>query len=188
MKSPKPPALVLFIITGLLMVLPFGLQAQKSMTFRIKKDKHTSTNRCIRFVKGGQINFDIFVNPQWVYNENAPGFQSGWNKLIGISDGLNRHKNSVRIGWRSIGGKIFMCSYCYVNGERIISEMAEVPFGWNSGSVIITDSAYKVLINNQVLEVTKSGSSAFLLMMYPYFGGNSTAPHDMEFLFRINPW
>lgn len=81
-----------------------------------------------------------------------------------------------------------MSSYCYVDGVRIISEMIEVPFGWNSGSVVITGSTYRVMINNNVFEVNRSGSGAFHLMMYPYFGGHSTAPHDMEFVFRINQW
>lgn len=188
MKIPKHYILVMASIMCTLIFSPLGMQAEKTMTFRIKKDKHTATNRCIRFVKGGQINFNIFVSPGWVYNENAPGFQSGWNKLIGITDGLNQHKNSVRIAWRSIGDKIFMSSYCYVNGERIISEMVEVPFGWNSGSVMISGSTYRVVINSNVFETNRSGSGAFRLMMYPYFGGNSTAPHEMEFMFRINPW
>jgi len=92
---------------SLLLFSSISVHAEKVMTFSIKKDKHTATNRCIRFVKGGQVNFNIFVSPGWVYDENAMGFQPGWNKLIGITDGLNQHKNSVRVAWRSIGDKIF---------------------------------------------------------------------------------
>lgn len=174
--------LAIFALSG-----PNVLKAEKIRVHTIKKGEHTSTNRCIRLVGSGQIRLNFFVDQSWLYDEKAPGFQSGWNKLIGIADGFNQHKNSVRIGWRCIENKIYLCSYCYVNGERIISDMFEAPMGWNSGSVSITDNNYRVLINNTVLNVERTAKSPFKIMLYPYFGGNSTAPHEMEFRFRLDP-
>ncbi len=162
--------------------------ADKVMKFRIKEGKHSSNNRYIRFVKDGRMRFDFYVSPSWLYDENAPDFQSGWNKLTGISEGFNQHKNSVRIGWRCIENKIYLCSYCYINGERRISEMVEVSMGWNSASVQVTNNNYRVVINDRLIIFNKSASSNFLLMMHPYFGGNSRAPHEMKFKFRMKPW
>lgn len=161
--------------------------AEKLRVHTIKKDKHTATNRCIRFVSNNQIRFDFFVSSSWLYDEKAPGFQSGWNKLIGISEGFNQHKNSVRVGWRCIENTIYLSSYCYINGERRISDMVEVPMGWNTGSVTITATHYRVQINDRIFNFENTNRSFFKFMLYPYFGGNSKAPHDMEFKFRLNP-
>jgi hypothetical protein len=160
----------------------------KVMKFRIKEGKHSSNNRCMRFVKDGRMRFHFYVNPSWLYDENAPGFISGWNKLTGISEGFNQHKNSVRIGWRCINNKIYLCSYCYINGQRKISEMVEVETDWNSASLQITKDEYIITINDEILSFDKSGKNRFLLMMYPHFGGHNKAPHDMDFKFRMKSW
>jgi hypothetical protein len=188
MKTTRPILVLVFSISCLIAFTSLSMRSDKTMKFQIKKDQHTSNNRCIRFPKNGQITFNFHVNPTWLYDEKAPGFQTGWNKLIGISEGFSQHKHSVRIGWRCIENTIYMCSYCYIDGERKISDMVEVPMGWNSGSVRITDNSYIVVINNQIIAFEKSNSSLFKIMMYPYFGGNSTAPHNIQFEFRMNPW
>jgi len=187
MKAYKTIVIISIAFLSLSSLTCMNTKAEKTRVHTIKKDKHTATNRCIRFVGNNQIRFDFFVSPSWLYDEKAPGFQSGWNKLIGISDGLKQHKNSVRLGWRCIDNTIYMGAYCYINGERRISEMVEVPMGWNSGSVTITNTHYRVQINNRIFNYEKSNKSLFRLMMYPYFGGNSKAPHEMEFKFRLNP-
>ena len=109
------------------------------------------------------------------------------NKLSGLSYGLH-HKNSIRFGWRADNGSIKLSLYCYNNGKRSMLDICNVnvnntvklKFEYDSkklqivASVEINDNIYGV---RQAFKMPKFKFGYFL---WPYFGGNKSAPHEMH--------
>lgn len=110
------------------------------------------------------------------------------NKLFGLSDGLDIHQNSVRIGWRGEGDKISLWSYVYSNGERIMERLVDVrPDEVVMAIVGISLSGRKYWISfltesDAVRHRVKRKSKWWgpRVLLRPYFGGDSPAPVDIE--------
>jgi hypothetical protein len=107
------------------------------------------------------------------------------NKLAGVSFG-NHETNSIRIGWayNLETQKMDLFAYCYENGVRIIH-----PIG---NCNLSEDVSIKLELNfkNNFFRVTRADSAfqefsytyPFLkagYYLFPYFGGNNPAPHEM---------
>lgn len=109
--------------------------------------------------------------------------QSDINKLFGVGHFPHHHKNSVRFGWRWVPdlGKIEVLAYYYIDGKRMDRHMVYVEIGerlvyeingeGNFYSLIIHGSTYLDI----PLKPCKVG-----YLLQTYFGGNQTAPHDIE--------
>lgn len=122
------------------------------------------------------------------------------NKLCGFSTTWFHHKQSGRIGWRCLDGKkIEILTYSYNDGTR---EQTETDI---LGTVLPDQEFYVTIEDNEdtfiytyqnmatpnsyVKAVDKKQKDWFLFhyLLYPYFGGNKTAPHDMSlYVKRLN--
>lgn len=117
------------------------------------------------------------------------------NKLLGWSYGWHM-RNSIRIGWRTgavsgpIGvGKIELFFYMYNKGHRLSGPLAEVEAGeWYIMEVEVLEAYNCVGFTLRTADgglICKTAETfvvpGFVLGygLYPYFGGNNTAPHDM---------
>lgn len=115
------------------------------------------------------------------------------NKLFGLSYGMH-HTNSVRFGWRSLGDysdNIEILAYCYVDGKRVVEDginlfiaMVNINREYRY-QIIVSDNSYSLTIHNDknVMIGHKSIPHNKLpfwgYKLYPYFGGNRTAPHNI---------
>lgn len=112
------------------------------------------------------------------------------NKLIGFSDGtLNHHKNSFRIGWNYevAHDNIAVYAYTYVDGERVSKRLGRVPIDFeNTLEVSCLKGEYLVNFNNTLHRMKRSEKIRcnYKHMLWPYFGGQRTAPHTMGFYLR----
>jgi len=123
--------------------------------------------------------------------------QADINKLGGLGYGFNHHENSFRIGWRwNIKTKrIELFAYCYIDGERdytIIydcSDTARLKF--DIRRVWFTEGYKWVIhINENMITCMRYVAAPQRLpdygfKLYPYFGGNQAAPHDIEIKLEI---
>jgi hypothetical protein len=104
------------------------------------------------------------------------------NKLFGRSFGLH-HKNSVRFGWRIDGNKIAIYSYSYVNGQRISNMITKCSVEKEYKFTMTTKDKLTILEvdcdSYKIRYGVETGGSNFGYKLYPYFGGNKTAPHDL---------
>src|SRR5687768_16690665 len=109
--------------------------------------KHTMKGRFPFPILGARkIHYRIKFDESAKYKTMLPSSQHDWNKLIGFVDGFKRGErrdqyerstkgkgwlNSARIGWFywPEEDKIVLCSYCYVNGNREITELGSVRVG-----------------------------------------------------------
>ena len=157
--------------------------------YKIKKGSHYSGFRLSPFYGKNVVKYEVIFTKSCLYdlrNDN----QYDINKLFGLSY-FYHHIDSARFGWRADGDKIEISAYCYKDGQRKIHEMC----------LIDVDRLYTLEIKNTggyyEFELKDESSSFFSYAriskpitvkvgyeLFPYFGGDETAPHDMEIFMR----
>jgi hypothetical protein len=108
------------------------------------------------------------------------------NKLFGFSNGMH-HNNSYRFGWNCLDNVIHIYAYTYVNKVRVITEIGTVKLNEHYKFIInikkgkcvytVIDSDYNIQQN--ILQVPNKKIRGYSL--WPYFGGNKTAPKEIQF-------
>ena len=158
------------------------------MIFTIRKGKHFSNHWFYKLFSSVNIDdrksYYITFKDTAIYTDETPD-RFDVNKLFGFSIGLH-HKNSYRFGWNCLENKIHIYAYCYVNGERVIKDIcvvdtnAEYKFiiKLNKGKCIfsVIDSTYK--LNLSIIDIPTK--KVFGYELWPYFGGNKTAPQKID--------
>lgn len=156
----------------------------KIKKYEISKNNHRSGIHLIPlFYSNYFIQESIFTfSESCIYDLNN-SHQDQINKLVGFSIGLH-HTNSFRIGWRAVGNEIELLLYYYINRVRKWDVMLKVEPGDSiRNSFLYTD-------NHVYLNLYKKGALKFIrkiesvngwcgYTLYPYFGGEIVAPHDM---------
>jgi hypothetical protein len=110
------------------------------------------------------------------------------NKLAGIGFGMNHHKNSVRFTWVpdfdkpnviKIYGYTYdekksdpKFTYAYITSVNVLQPC--------QGKIESIGNQYRLTVNGTVITMDNTNSDPGLCFrLFPYFGGNNTAPHDM---------
>ena len=129
------------------------------------------------------VKFDNSAIYQTVIAEN----QYDINKLWGFSEGFDHQYNSARIGWAWNDGALRLYAYSYNRGVRQSQEITSVPIGSDiTCSIKLSGSSYIFTVNG--ISVTQargvSTTTASGYQLYPYFGGDETAPHTIKILLR----
>lgn len=162
--------------------------------FTIKKGKHSSVLfgflPHFRFSFKNQFAYKIKFGTNCLYDFNDV---DDWdiNKLVGVSTSYHHHVQSARIGWRCIDNKtIELLAYCYNKRERIGGFddyiLGVVKPGEEFYCSITVEANKFVLIFNKGIEYKKielnkdDNSWKFKYFLFPFFGGNNPAPHDMD--------
>lgn len=156
------------------------------MKYRIEKDNHKS--RWIPgFTTANVVEFDFrFLSggdsaPFHLYNS------LDINKIYGLSDSWSHHQDdSVRLGWRFNAGVIDLFAYCYVNGLRESKYICSInPYDKQKhrASVEIRQEEYLVIADGHFASISRKctkGIRGPKYKLFPYFGGDETAPQDIE--------
>lgn len=105
------------------------------------------------------------------------------NKLYGFSFGLHS-QNSVRLGWvPDFGSKQIKIYYYHYNlGQVYYGEITRVPVNeFFICNIQVFEDRVKYQVKSEVVE-KKFVKPIFPLgyKLFPYFGGNNTAPHQMR--------
>lgn len=113
--------------------------------------------------------------------------QEDINKLMGFSDCNSlHHENSVRFGWRYSVEKdlVEIFSYAYTSGVVSYYHMGDVAIDETAYYQIqIVDDKFYLLLNGEIEQEVDRGATCdtgLYYKLYPYFGGDETAPHDIS--------
>jgi hypothetical protein len=112
--------------------------------------------------------------------------QGDTNKLIGLSDNWNHHKDSIRLGWRYYKGKRQIMTIAYVNGKRSISYLCDFEIGKSyKFRIMIFENYYMLRFEGSSYKIIdrKSTWKYPRLLLKPYFGGKETT--NKEFKIKI---
>lgn len=180
----------------LLIALPLFLvsceeKESLSQIFVIQKGKHFASPRLFQTLQSNTLNFKAIFNETAIYEFQEESFQDSKNKLLGFSDcNSMHHENSARFAWQWYKGRLEIYAYCYVKGERKERFVGSVNLNEpNQYHLAITDSNYIFRLNNEEpihIERTKECDKGAYYMLWPYFGGQLSAPHDVSISIEID--
>jgi len=156
--------------------------------YTIKAGEHYTSIRHTEFLQTTILQFDARFGESAIYTFADPGFQDSKNKLMGFSDCNSlHHENSARFAWQWYNNKIEIYAYCYHNGDRVEEFLGVVEPGETARYQIeLTAKAYVFRFKGKEVTIDRGAncSTGTYLMLWPYFGGQLPAPHDISIYIR----
>lgn len=153
----------------------------RKYVFTILKGKHPSVRK-IKLFKQNLFTFSFRFDESAKY-DLLDVDQYDTNKLIGFKYGIDPHKNSARFGWRWSLDKqhIVIVGYSYVNGDRSIFDIGYcLPNESCNGEIEVTDKEFIYRFRGVEYKAAKTKNSMWKFFLFPYFGGNKKAPHNIN--------
>jgi len=182
-----------FILIALFVSFLLACSKQESLKFLepdfiayiIPKGQHYSTNSSYKPISNlsSQV-FLVQFDTSAKYSTTNPNNQSDINKLYGFSDNNNSHHAfSARIGWRWLNNKLELLGYVY--NDSIMSYRLIGDYSINTElrcEIQVKNSQYLFSVNGNSISLPRNSlaPTAFGYQLYPYFGGDETAPHDIK--------
>lgn len=159
------------------------------MEFLIKSGNHYSDRlvyKTFNFINTRKLlSYIVSFSEECQYTLNKED-QADINKLFGFSYGWNHHQNSARFGWCWNNNQMEIHAYVYDFGVRQSKFITSVEFGKEyKMSIQDEEDRWSFSINHdwgnpiQVF-VKKKCKFTWGLKLWPFFGGNNPAPHDMK--------
>lgn len=139
-------------------------------------------------VKYDSLAFIVKFDSSAIYQTIAKENQADINKLFGFSDNNTQHQQySARFGWRWSDNALRIFGYIYNNGVRSSKELGTVDIGKdNYCSIEVSGQSYIFTLNNTSLTMARQSTTAKAegYKLFPYFGGDETAPHTISIWIR----
>ncbi len=159
----------------------------KYKTFTIKQGKHRSTN-ALSYSKDTMFNWNIEFDSSAIYVIDSTN-QLDINKLIGWSDcGEDHMEASIRFGWRWVNDSLEIHWFKHENGNFSFAKITNV--------YLCKPYNYYLRIHTWDYEMQVDGVKVFIprncvkqrrrYQLYPYFGGDEVAPHDITIKIKNN--
>ncbi len=181
------------ILTVMLVSLLFSCLKKEALqvpepdfiTYTIPKNQHYSTNSTYKPISNlsAQV-FLVWFDTSARYSTVNPNNQSDINKLYGFSDNNSTHHAfSARIGWRWLNNKLELLGYVYNDSIMSYRLIGDYPINSELRCEIqVKNSQYLFSVNGNSISLPRTSStpSAIGYQLYPYFGGDETAPHDIK--------
>jgi len=139
-------------------------------------------------VETNEMKFIVRFDSSAIYQTVSAENQNDINKLFGFSDNNSEHhKFSARFGWRWSSNALHLFAYVYNAAEMISKEITTVDIGKEINcSILVNDRHYIFTTNSISIEMprmatTEKGKG---YQLYPYFGGDESAPHEINIWIR----
>ncbi len=171
---------------SLLFLVVFILSCKKIDTqgyrvYKIKEGRHRSnTAYCTN--KSNYISFEAIFDESAQYISDDPDNQYDVNKLYGLSDCETSHtKNSIRFGWRWLNDSLEILWYKREDGDFSFEKITTINLNTSYYyTITFTEDSYILSVNGVQVEVNRKCSGTYRkYYLYPYFGGDEKAPHDI---------
>lgn len=153
-------------------------------TFRIEQGSHGKFGR-VQSLISSELNFKVIFDETAIYTAGSEENQHDIHKLLGFSDcNSMHHDNSARFGWRWVEDKLEIHAYCYASGVRSSEYIGDVNLNEENNYRLTLEDEHYVFKLNDLPEVkmqrNKPCDRGFYYMLWPYFGGDEVAPHDVS--------
>lgn len=171
-------------IENLLPEDPMEQTPSMETSYLIKAGKH-STSSPFTPLSVSKMVFKATFDSSAIYKTEDASNQADINKLYGISDcGTHHHQNSARFGWRWFNEKLEIHAYSYSGGKRYYSYITSVALNKElTYSLELTADEYVFTIQDKTISLARFCSeSTSAYKLFPYFGGDEKAPHDITIL------
>lgn len=156
--------------------------------YHIPQGQHYSTTNSFKNIDVTELKFSVRFDSSCIYTTVLPENQYDINKLYGFADNnALHHQFSARFGWRWSDGGLRLFAYVYNNGQRISEEITTLDIGKSYNCAIkVLPEVYQFRVEDQVLTMPRASTTASGkgYLLYPYFGGDETAPHPVNIWIR----
>jgi hypothetical protein len=156
--------------------------------YTIKKGQQYCDKSTFAPVNYTELKFVVKFDSSAIYSTANPSNQNDINKLFGFSDNDSAHHlYSARFGWRWSDSALRLFAYVYNSGIRSSDELGIIQIGAeNNCSIKVTAGHYIFSLNNITDTVLRTSTTATGkgYKLYPYFGGDETAPHDINIFIK----
>jgi len=139
-----------------------------------------------------KISFQFILDESAYYETEIPENQHDVNKIYGMSDfGVRHQKYSIRLGWRYIDNELQLCWLRHEEGRHSSGAIKAIePDIIYNAAIDIKTFYYIITIDGDTTMVRRRPEGNWGLIrryyLYPYFGGNEYAPHDITI--KIKEW
>jgi hypothetical protein len=148
----------------------------------IEKGTHSPLRMPPMLWRPQRIRYDVTFTESCRYDIGAE--QADINKLFGVGYLPHHHDNSVRFGWRYLDkvDMVEILAYWYNDGERAWWHLCAVEIGkqWRYDLTVGQSNHSLHVVGKSVPYIVQVQPRRVGYLLQPYFGGNMTAPHDME--------
>lgn len=162
-----------------------------STLFLIPQGAHYSTNNTFKQVRvEDHLRFAVTFDSTAIYSTTKPANQGDINKLYGFSDcASDHHTNSARFGWRWYENRLELHAYAYANKVRKSAYVGEVTLGKATVCEIkLEGDQYVFTVNGKTVSLPRvCNGIGEGYQLYPYFGGDETAPHNISIAIQTMP-
>lgn len=155
---------------------PLGYQI-----FTIKKGKHRSGYR-YHSDYSNYIKFKVIFDESAIYQTKDPSNQADVNKLYGVSDcGRGHMEYSIRFGWRYYQDKLQILWFKHEAGEFSFEVIKDIEINQSYTCILeINENEYIMRVNDISTVIPRICPNDYRrYYLYPYFGGDETAPHKI---------
>jgi hypothetical protein len=157
-------------------------------TFTIKMGDHYAGGNTPSNIETSMMKFIVKFDSSSVYTSAIPENQYDINKLYGFSDNdAPHHQFSARIGWRWSENALRLFAYVYNSGVVLSKEITTITIGSEVQCAIIISDAKYIFKVNEITEMLPRAATTVKAkgyQLYPYFGGDETAPHDISIMIK----
>lgn len=150
----------------------------------IRKGQQYADQNPLTPVEYTELRFTVKFDSSAVYTTKDPSNQYDINKLYGFADNASFHQlYSARFGWRWSDNALRLFAYIYNNGTRLSRELGTVQIGAeHKCSIKVAGATYIFSLNAKSDTLARASTTAkgSGYKLYPYFGGDEVAPHDIK--------
>jgi hypothetical protein len=149
--------------------------------YTIQKGNNYCDQNSLKAIETNEMKFTVRFDSTAIYQTVDPLNQDDINKLYGFSDNnMDHHQYSARFGWRWSEGALRLFAYVYNEGLWTEKELSVINIGQEvSCSISVAGTSYLFKVNGAITEMPRKASTekGKGYQLYPYFGGDETAPH-----------
>lgn len=175
----------LVLLSVALMSCGARLYSGAEKVFTVRQGNHYCDQTGFQPVNVTGMTFQAKFDSSCIYTSINPENQTDINKLWGFNEGLVGNSNSARIGWFWKDGALWLAPYTHYDGQHftVDSGMVSVPLEvYVPLSISLQDTVYRFEINGKKSTLPRKLRSDKVIgyQLYPYFGGDEVAPHDVS--------
>ncbi|MEM8939867.1 MAG: hypothetical protein AAGC64_11020 [Bacteroidota bacterium] len=181
--------LELLLMLSVLLITTLLVSCEKPLDnpfkqFVIPENRHSPLLPRVQSLQSHTLEFETIFDESAIYQTKQTINQHDINKLYGFSDCNSSHKkNSARFGWRWLKGKLEIHAYVYSDGNLQSEYVGEIELNQSYFYQIELKDKYYVFslegFDLVFMERSRRCKRGLYYMLFPYFGGDEVAPHDI---------
>lgn len=158
-------------------------QTSAPVTYIIKQGEHYADRNNFTSIETSTLAFVAKFDSSAIYTSKDAVNQYDINKLYGFSDNnAHHHSYSARFGWSWTDNHLHLYAYVYNEGIVTSKHLGTADLGKEINCSIRVDAGqYIFTVNGQSTSMPRKSTTekAKGYLLYPYFGGDETAPHNV---------